>query len=177
MRSSKSAVRYAKALLELSIEKNKVDVVENNVNSIIRASQETPDFSAFLNSPLIKVDKKISVLNELFGDFDSITLDFLSMVTKNGRENLIMFIANSFVVQLKEFRGIVPITIVSARQLESATRNKILAKIQKMVHGTPEITEKTDESLIGGFIIRMGDQQIDASVASQLMRLKQELIK
>ncbi|MBM3161263.1 MAG: ATP synthase F1 subunit delta [Bacteroidetes bacterium] len=177
MRSSKSAVRYAKALLELAIEKNKVDVVENNVNSIIRASQETSDFSAFLNSPLIKVDKKISVLNELFGDFDSITLDFLSMVTKNGRENLIMFIANSFVVQLKEFRGIVPITIVSARQLESATRNKILAKIQKMVHGTPEITEKTDESLIGGFIIRMGDQQIDASVASQLMRLKQELIK
>jgi len=99
------------------------------------------------------------------------------MVTKNGRENLIMFIAHSFEAQLKSHRGIVPVTIISARKLEDATRDKIVAKIQKSVDGTPELTEKIDESLIGGFIVRMGDKQIDASVSSQLMRLKQELVK
>jgi F-type H+-transporting ATPase subunit delta len=177
MKSTKSAARYAKALLELAIEKNKLSVVENNVQAIIRAGEETRDFSVFLNSPLIKVDKKIAVLTELFGDFDPMTLDFLSMVTKNGRENLIMFIAHSFEAQLKSHRGIVPVTIISARKLEDATRDKIVAKIQKSVDGTPELTEKIDESLIGGFIVRMGDKQIDASVSSQLMRLKQELVK
>lgn len=177
MKSTKSAARYAKALLELAIEKNKLNVVESNVQAIIRAGEETRDFSVFLNSPLIKVDKKIAVLKELFGDFDPMTLDFLSMVTKNGRENLIMFIAYSFEAQLKTHRGIVPVTIISARKLEGATRDKIVAKIQKSVDGTIELTEKIDESLIGGFIVRMGDKQIDASVSSQLMRLKQELVK
>jgi len=62
MKSTKSAARYAKALLELAIEKNKLSVVENNVQAIIRAGEETRDFSVFLNSPLIKVDKKIAVL-------------------------------------------------------------------------------------------------------------------
>jgi F-type H+-transporting ATPase subunit delta len=117
------------------------------------------------------------VLNELFGNFDTMTLDFLGMVTKNGRENLIMFIAQSFQAQLKAHRGIVPVTIISAKKLESATRDKIVAKIQKTVEGKPELTEKIDEKLIGGFIVRMGDKQIDASVSSQLLRLKQELVK
>lgn len=177
MKSTKSAARYAKALLELAIEKNKLEVVESNVNAIIHAGEETRDFSVFLNSPLIKVDKKIAVLHELFGNFDTMTLDFLGMVTKNGRENLIMFIAQSFQAQLKAHRGIVPVTIISAKKLESATRDKIVAKIQKTVEGKPELTEKIDEKLIGGFIVRMGDKQIDASVSSQLLRLKQELVK
>ena len=177
MKSTKSAARYAKALLELAIEKNKLNDVESNVQAIIRAGEETRDFSVFLNSPLIKVDKKIAVLKELFGDFEPMTLDFLSMVANNGRENLITVIAHSFQSQLKAHRGIVPVTITSARKLEAATRDKILAKIQKSVEGTPELTEKIDESLIGGFIVRMGDKQIDASVSSQLMRLKQDLVK
>ncbi len=177
MKSTKSAARYAKALLELAIEKNSLAAVESNVNAIIRAGEETSDFSMFLNSPLITGTKKLSILTTLFSDFENVTMDFLALVTKNGRESQIMAIAHSFNAQLKDYRGIIPVSIVSARKLEEATRKKIVAQIQKTVSGTLELTENVDESLIGGFIVRMGDKQIDASVLNQLARLKQELIK
>lgn len=177
MKSAKSAARYAKALLELAIEKNSLTAVESNVNAIIRAGEETGDFSMFLNSPLITGTKKLSILTTLFSDFENVTMDFLALVTKNGRESQIIAIAQSFNAQLKDHRGIIPVSIVSARKLEEATRKKIVAQIQKTVSGTLELTESVDESLIGGFIVRMGDKQIDASVLNQLARLKQELIK
>ncbi len=177
MKSTKSAVRYAKALLELAQEQNKLDVVESNMLDIINAGKETHDFQVFLNSPIIKADKKISVLNQLFANFDSLTLSFLALITKNSRERLIIDIALSFVSQLKELKGIVPISITSASALDTKTRDVILSKINATVKGQLEVEEIIDKDLIGGFVVRMGDKQIDASVASQLNRMKQELTK
>ena len=90
---------------------------------------------------------------------------------------MITEIAQSYISQVKEFKGIIPISITSARKLDEATKATILAKINASVTGTLEITELIDESLIGGFIVTMGDKQIDASVVSQLARMKQELTK
>jgi F-type H+-transporting ATPase subunit delta len=177
MKSSKSAPRYAKALLELAQEQNKLDVIESNMLGVLKAASETHDFQVFLNSPIIKVDKKINVLNELFSNFDSLSLSFIALITKNGRERLITEIARSFIAQLKELKGIVPVSITSATALDSKTRETILSKIKSSVNGTIELEELIDNTLIGGFIVRMGDKQIDASVASQLNRMKQELTK
>jgi F-type H+-transporting ATPase subunit delta len=85
-------------------------------------------------------------------------------------------IAKQFISQLKAQRGIVPITIISAQELEESTKQSILSKISASIKGTAEITEEIDTALIGGFIVRMGDHQIDASVATQLQRLKQQFV-
>ena len=177
MKSTKSAARYAKALLELSQEQNKMDVVESNMLDIVKASNDTHDFQVFLNSPIIKADKKVSVMNQLFSNFDSLSMSFLELITKNGREGLIAEIANSFLVQLKELRGIVPVSITSATPLDSKTKEVILSKLKATINGQLEVEEIIDNALIGGFVIRMGDKQIDSSVASQLKRMKQELTK
>jgi F-type H+-transporting ATPase subunit delta len=177
MKSTKSAARYAKALLELSQEQNKMDVVESNMQDIVKASNDTHDFQVFLNSPIIKADKKVSVMNQLFSNFDSLSMSFLELITKNGREGLIAEIANSFLVQLKELRGIVPVSITSATPLDSKTKEVILSKLKATINGQLEVEEIIDNALIGGFVIRMGDKQIDSSVASQLKRMKQELTK
>jgi F-type H+-transporting ATPase subunit delta len=177
MKSTKSAARYAKALLELSQEQNKMDVVESNMQDIVKASNDTHAFQVFLNSPIIKADKKVSVMNQLFSNFDSLSMSFLELITKNGREGLIAEIANSFLVQLKELRGIVPVSITSATPLDSKTKEVILSKLKATINGQLEVEEIIDNALIGGFVIRMGDKQIDSSVASQLKRMKQELIK
>lgn len=177
MKSTKSAARYAKALLELSQEQNKMDVVESNMLDIVKASNDTHDFQVFLNSPIIKADKKVSVMNQLFSNFDSLSMSFLELITKNGREGLIAEIANSFLVQLKELRGIVPVSITSATPLDSKTKEEILSKLKATINGQLEVEEIIDNALIGGFVIRMGDKQIDSSVASQLKRMKQELTK
>ncbi len=78
---------------------------------------------------------------------------------------------------MKAGKGIVPITLISAIALNDATKKEILEKAQASIKGTLEVTELVDESLIGGFIIRMEDKQIDASVASQINNLKQRLTR
>ena len=176
MKSNKSAVRYATALLELATEHNKVELIEQDILQLLKTAEEVHDFQVFLNSPLIIIDKKISVIKQIFTDFNQTTIDFLSLVTQNGRETVMIDIAKQFVSLLKAQRGIVPITIISAQQLEDHTKQSILSKISAAITGTAEITEQIDADLIGGFIVRMGDHQIDASVASQLKRLKQQFV-
>ncbi|MBP5996159.1 MAG: ATP synthase F1 subunit delta [Crocinitomicaceae bacterium] len=177
MKSTKAAGRYAKALLELALDQQKIEVIENNMQQIITVANEAHDFQVFLSSPLIKVDKKLEIIKSIFGNFDALSISFLEMIATNRREVLITEIASSFLTQLKEHRGIVPVTIISAKTLDAQTKNEITSKISASIKGTIEITENVDESLIGGFIVRMGDHQIDASVSNQLNRLKQELVK
>ncbi|MCH1478852.1 ATP synthase F1 subunit delta [Crocinitomicaceae bacterium] len=175
MKSTKSAIRYAKAILELSSETNAVDQVAADMERIVEAGNDTGDFQVFLNSPVIKTDKKISILKVLFSEFTELTMSFIELITKNKREYLLTEIASAFVNLLKKQNGIVPISVTSAVKLEKQTLNQILEKLKSHVDGEFEVTEEVDPALIGGFIVRMEDKQIDASIASQLNRMKIEL--
>jgi len=175
MKSTKSAIRYAKALLELSIENSNLDEVSSDMKRIVESSNETNDFKVFLSSPVIKSDKKIEVLKVLFVGFEKLTSSFIDLITKNKREYLLVEIAEAYLYLLKKHQQIVPVSITSARKLEKETLNQILDKMKSHVEGDFEVTEEVDESLIGGFIVRMDDKQIDASVLTQLNRMKQEL--
>jgi F-type H+-transporting ATPase subunit delta len=175
MKSTKSAIRYAKAILELSSETNAVDQVAADMERIVEAGNDTGDFQVFLNSPVIKTDKKISILKVLFSEFTELTMSFIELITKNKREYLLTEIASAFVNLLKKQNGIVPISVTSAVKLEKQTLNQILEKLKSHVDGEFEVTEEVDPSLIGGFVVRMEDKQIDASIASQLNRMKIEL--
>lgn len=177
MKSTKVASRYAKALLELAIEQNKVDSVLGDMNFLLETSNSTRDFELLIESPIIKADKKVAVFKLIFDQFEEITTSFVELITNNGREGFLPQIAEEFEAQVKSYKGIVPMTLVSAVALDAATKKSILNKIQVAVKGTLEVTEKIDESLIGGFIVKMGDIQIDASVANQFSKLKQRLTR
>ncbi len=177
MKGSKIAGRYATALLELSIEQNKVDQVLADMKYLLEVNNETRDFQLLLDSPIVKGDKKIAIFEELFGQFEEVSTSFVKLITNNGRESYLPTIAEAFDAQVKEHRGIVPITIISAVPLANSTKEIILEKVEKGVNGKLEVTELIDSSLIGGFIVRMGDKQIDASVASQFNDLKQRLTR
>jgi F-type H+-transporting ATPase subunit delta len=177
MKSTKAASRYAKALLELAIENNKVDAIAKDMHHLASVCAENPDFIKFLNSPVVRADKKISIFSEIFGQFDKITTLFVNLIFTNRREFLFAEIAHSFNDQMKAHKGIVPMTITSASPLAASTKESILSKIRGSVKGELEITEEIDPELIGGFIVRMGDTQIDASISNQLNNLKQRLTK
>lgn len=177
MKSTKAASRYAKALLELAIEQNKVEAVAADMKYLAQVNNETPDFQVLLKSPVINTPKKIAIFSEIFGQFDQLSTMFVNLIINNRREFMLAEIAHSFEAQLKSHNGIVPITLVSAVALTDATKKEILEKVQKSIKGTLEVTEIIDETLIGGFIIRMDDVQIDASIASQFNNLKQRLTR
>lgn len=177
MKSTKGATRYAKALLELAIEQNKLDTVEANMSYLSQVNNEVKEFHTLVNSPVINADKKMSAFAAIFPSFDVMTTSFLNLIIKNKRESMLPEIAKSFIKQLKAHKGITPITIVSASALNEATKTAILAKVQTSVNGTLEVTEEIDPTLIGGFIIQLDDKQIDTSIASQFNNLKQRLTR
>lgn len=177
MRNTKVAARYARALLDLAIERGNIDSVLGDMMVFAATVKDSSEFELLLSSPVVKADKKIEIFQLAFEPFEPTTQEFIALVTNNGREAMLLDIAETFEAQVKEHRGIVPMTITSAVPLDANTRAAIVAKVQSSVEGTLEVEEKIDESLIGGFVVRMGDQRIDASVASQLNNLKQRLTR
>lgn len=177
MKGTKTASRYATALLEIAIEQNKLEQVASDMNYLLEANNETVDFQLLINSPVINSDKKIAIFNEIFGQFEDVSMSFIKLITKNRRESYLPTIAESFDKQLKEHKGIVPVTIISAATLDEAVKNSIISKVEGSVKGQLEVKELIDESLIGGFIVQMGDKRIDASVANQFNNLKQRLTR
>ncbi len=177
MKSTKAASRYAKALLEIAIDQKKVDSILGDMNFISQVSTESNDFTMMLSSPIVKSDKKQTIFNIIFDQFEKESKDFIQLVLENRREEMLPAIAIAFDTLVKEYRGIVPITIVSAIKLEEATKEAILARVKAAVEGDLEVTEEIDKSLIGGFLVKMGDLHMDATVSNQFNNLKQRLTR
>jgi len=177
MKSSKSAPRYAQALLDLAVEQGNLETVAADMKYLADVCAENRDLELMLESPIVKADKKLAVLNAVFDQFDKVTKSFVELIVKNRREGILPQIAVSFDAQLKAFRGITPVTLISAKPLDASVKKTIISTIEGSVKGTIEVTEKIDADLIGGFIVRMDDKQIDASVASQLSQLKTRLTR
>jgi len=177
MKNSKSAPRYSQALLDLAIEQGKLDSISADMKYMSDVCAENHDLELMLQSPIVNSDKKLAVLNAVFDQFDTVTKSFVELIVKNRREGILSQIARSFDTQLKDYKGIVPVKIISAQPLDAGVKKTILENLEKSVKGTLEVTEEVNTDLIGGFIVRMGDTQIDASVASQLGQLKTRLTK
>lgn len=177
MKGTKAASRYAQALLDLSIEQNQLEQVYADMITFAQAVKETKEFQLFLNNPVINSSKKKDVLTAVFPDFAQLTSSFIALVTANRRENLLPFIAASFIEQYKAHKGIVEVTVLTASRLDDTVREQILAKIKPSIKVDIELREEIDPELIGGFVVEMGDVRIDASVSSQLNNLKQRLTR
>jgi F-type H+-transporting ATPase subunit delta len=177
MKSTKSAIRYSKALLEMAIEQKMVDSVLFDMSRVKETADVSSEFVSFLNSPIIKNDKKIAIISILFTDLQPLTAGFIALIVKNGRADMLPYIAAGFCSLLDTHRGIVTGTITSAVALDEDSRKKLMLKLSNMFEGQLQLTEKVDASLIGGFIVKIGNQQIDSSVASKLKKLRQELTK
>jgi F-type H+-transporting ATPase subunit delta len=177
MKSSKVASRYAKSLLEIAIEQKNIDSVLGDMVFLLEINNQSKDLELLIQSPIIKADKKIEIFDRIFEQFEEVTKSFVRLITKNGREYLLPEIATSFDALVKEHKGIVPVTLVSATKLDDKTKEQIMSKVEGMITGKLEVEEKIDDSIIGGFIVRMGDTQIDASVLRQFNNLKQRLTR
>lgn len=172
-----AASRYSKALLELAIEQGKVDSVSGDMKFFQEVSEGSRDFDLLIHSPVVRSDKKVEIFSKVFEQFEELTMSFIKLLTNKRREGLLPEIASTFELQVKAYKGIVPVTLTTAQPLDEATKELIMNKVAPMIDGKPEVTEVIDENIMGGFVVRMGDTQIDASVESQLNNLKQRLTR
>lgn len=167
------ANRYAKSLLQLAAEKGQLEKVFADMQFVQSVYNSNKDFVTFLNSPIIKTDKKLAVLKGVFsGNISEMTLNFFTILANKRRESYMGNIAKAFIAQYKEHKNITTAIITSAVGIDANVRTKVLELVKKSVSGEVELIEKTDKDLIGGFVLRIGDKQVDASISRKLNNLR-----
>lgn len=177
MSVTRVAYRYAQALLDLSTEQNVVEKINADMVQLSNVCKESKDFANLLSSPIIESGKKNDIFNIIFeSKMEKMSLGFMNLIIKNSREDLLPEIAEGFVSLYKKKNNILDVTVISATKLDKTTKDQITNKIKASFDGTIEMIEKVDPELIGGFIVRIDDKQIDASIASQLTNLKNILL-
>lgn len=167
--------RYAKSLLDLSIEQNKLEEIKKDMDLLIEVITSSRDLRVLLSSPIVSADKKESILTTLFqGKVSELTFKFISIILSKGRESQLEGIAHGFINLYRINKGIEEAIVTSAVQLSDAQRNEIREKLKGLTGNSIEITETIDPSIIGGVKIRVGDRQYNGSVAYQLDQLKRQ---
>lgn len=167
------ASRYAKSLLDLAVEKGQLEAVYADMQQVKSVCDGSREFVLFLNSPVIKTDKKIETFQAVFTDnLSAMTRSFLEIIAHKRRESYIPQIASAFVEQYKQHKKILTAVITSAVGLDATTKAKVLELVKAQSSGEVELIEKVDPSVIGGFVIKIGDKQVDRSVLRQLANLK-----
>jgi F-type H+-transporting ATPase subunit delta len=172
MKGTKASLRYAKAILSLAKEMNVLEAVNKDMEHIASVCGESRDLLLFLKSPVVKTDDKEAVLGKIFTELSDLTKQFLTLMTRKKRAYLIADITKAFHRLYLQDQNIVSASVRSAIKLDDATRAKIISKITGEAKSV-ELHEHVDPSLIGGFIVRVGDTQVDASVSSKFNKLKQ----
>jgi F-type H+-transporting ATPase subunit delta len=169
------ASRYAKSLIELANEKGVLEQVHQDMRLLSKVVSENRGFELLLSNPVIKSDKKLNVINSVFtGKVQPMTLMFFNIVAKKNRESVLPFIASEFEKQYNELKGIQKVSVTSAMPLAPALRDTLGRQLAAETGKTIQLEERVDPSLIGGFVLRVGDKQIDSSVKNSLRKLRND---
>ena len=177
MADEQVAARYAKSLLDLAQEQGNLATIKQDMDLLANTMAGSRDLRLLLRNPIVKHDKKLSILTAIFqGKVSEMLMRFFQILTSKNREAALEHIGDEFLAQYNALVGVQVAEVTSATPLKPATR----AEIERMVKqqtglADVSLTEKVDASLIGGFVLRVGDQQIDDSVRGNLRRLRTSL--
>jgi len=175
MNESKISVRYSKALFESAVEKNNLDKVYQDMLFITEICR-LPEMKDLLTSPIIFPSRKTEILHKMFeGNVEKITLSMFDLVVRNGRESFIPAIARVFVHETMRYKGITKSLLTTAVKVDPGVKKQITDMIAKVFKTKVEMEETVDTEIIGGFILRVDDSYIDASLKNKLRKIKKGL--
>lgn len=168
------AGRFAKSLLDLAGEMNKTAAVKDDMQ-LIKDALQSRDFYLMLKSPVIYASTKIKAIEAIFGGkIDPLTMDFIRLTIKKGRENILPEMVSEFGGQYNKVMNIVDVVVRSAAALDENTKTEIINKVTSFVGNDKKvnITSEVDPSLLGGFVIQYQDLLYDGSLVYQLEKIK-----
>lgn len=174
MAYSRAASRYVKSLLDLAVEKNVLEEVHRDMLLFSEVAATSRPFTLLLQNPVIKHDKKLEILKRIFkGKVHSLTMAFFEIITRKNREPILLSVAQEFHNAYNTYKGIGKATVTTAIPLDPPVRAEFesLAK-QYSDRKQIELIEKVDPELIGGFVLNVGDRQVDASIRSKIRTLQ-----
>ncbi len=169
---------YAAALLQMADAEGKLDEVADEVNQLAQLLRDNVSLHELLACRTLTVHEMQSVLERLFaGRVSDLVYRFLQVVNRKSRLGELAGFLDAFNVLLDRKRGIVEVDLFTASQLDRPAVDRIATELGRKLNKQVVVHQSVDSSLIGGLKLRIGDQLIDASVASQLSQMKQKLIE
>lgn len=175
MQGNKAAGRYAKALLGLAVDKGLAKEVNEDMILINKTIDDSYDLKVFLKSPVIKDRMKKSALTEIFKSVNGVTYGLFDLLLENNRLDILPLVASRYREQYNAMNGIQVATVTTAVPLTPLLEAQIQQKVKLLTGNEAKIKSVIDDSIIGGFILRVGDIQYNGSVQAQLNNLKREL--
>lgn len=174
MQETRVATRYARSLVEFAKEKGVLEQVANDMLLFVKAANETPQFSKILKNPTIPHGKKLSILNAIFqGKVNEVSLSIFRIVTKKNRESYLIDIAREFTHQYRVINGTELAEVTTTFPLNEAARNNFRSLIARSGNKSKiELKEKVDKSILGGYILKIGDNQVDQSIKTKLQKVR-----
>jgi len=178
MSGSRAAVRYAKAILSFALEQSKEVEVNNDMLLIANTIEESKDLQLILSSPVLKSEEKKSTLKEIFSSkVSGLTIGLIDLLVENKRLSILTDVAKKYTVIYDELKGIEVAKVTTAVPLTEELSNKVLAKVKEITGKEATIENIVNPDIIGGFILRIGDVQYDASITNKLQVLKRQFEK
>jgi F-type H+-transporting ATPase subunit delta len=175
MAGTRAAIRYAKAILDIANDKGVAEAVNIDMNSIKSTISSNLELSTFIQNPTTKVEVKESALLEVFAGVNGVTKSLFHLLFENKRFEILGAIAWEYNQLFDEMNGVEVAKVTTAVPMDAALEAKVLAKVSTLSNKKITIENIVDASIIGGFVLRIGDQQYNASIANRLQVLKREL--
>ena len=171
------AVSYAEALYSLASDEKKSDIILNDLRSICIALAENEGYVKLINAPDIVFEEKQRLIDEAFGaSVDKYVLNLLKILAKNRLFNIVVSLKDEYEKSYNKDNNIEKATVICAFELSEALREKLEAKLNEITKKTVAAEYVTDKSVLGGFVVRFSDSQIDASIKGRLEALKEKLL-
>ena len=175
MKNAIAAIRYAKAILNLAKDSKEETLVNDDMLFIAATISENDDFDVMLRSPIVKASDKIKVLNALFdGKVNNITLGLFHLLQDNKRIAMLASIAKQYVIIYDYDKHTQEAKVTTAVPLTKEVEETVLAKIVALTGDKANLVNEINPNILGGFILRVGDVQYDASISNYLNELKKE---
>lgn len=169
------AKRYANALHEVSRAESSAGDVDRDIALVVDTLQNSRDLRQLFASPIVGRERKAAVLKTLFGPrVNKLTASFLEMLVSKGREDLFESIARAYRSLRDEEQGIVEANVRTPFPLSAESEAGVRQMLERRTGKKIRLTVDTDTSLIGGLVVRLGDQVYDGSVSNHLSKLKEQ---
>jgi F-type H+-transporting ATPase subunit delta len=176
MSSTRAAIRYAKAILEIADSKKVASEVSADMSLIAKTISSNSELTLFIQNPLILTETKKDVVSEVFASVNAVTKSLFHLLLENKRFEILDGIAIEYNRLFDVLNGVELAKVTTAIPMDAALEAKVSAKIATISSSKKITIENTvDPSIIGGFILRIGDKQYNASIADRLQVLKREL--
>lgn len=174
MSGSRAAIRYAKAVLSLATDQKSAEAVNSDMKSITKAIAGSEDLNQMLQSPVVRSSDKKAVLTAVFKDANVATTNLIDTLITNKRLPLLNNVASSYLELYNQLIESQVASVTTAVPLTDDLKAKVIAKVKELTGKEAEVENIIDESILGGFILRVGDIQYNASISNKLDKLKRE---